>query len=51
MIRSVSVAPDRSERVAAVLARATALSDELRGTIKELTAILRHGEENKESAK
>lgn len=37
---------DRSERVASVLARATALSEELRYTIRELEHILKQGEEN-----
>ena len=32
---------ERAERVASVLSRATALSDELRTTIKELEVILR----------
>lgn len=41
--------PDRTDRVASVLSRAAALSDELRGTIRELEKILRSGEDERES--
>lgn len=44
-----SATKDRTLRVATVLARATSLSEELRGTIRELEAILRNREDEQES--
>lgn len=41
--------PDRESRVAAVLARATALSEELKGSIQELSEILRSESEEESS--
>lgn len=42
---------DRAERVASVLARATALSEELRTTIKELEVVLRREDDELEFTK